>query len=343
MITPFCDVDVARGVHRHASGLIKPRRAAGAIGRAQAAGRAGQRRHHPVGCNLSDRVICSIRDVDGALLDVHGHASGRPKPRIAAGAIRRARVAGRRAGQRRHHPAGRNLSDRMICPIRNVDVALDIHGHAGGASKPRRTAGAIRRALAAGRTGQRRHHPAGRDLSDRVVTFIRDVDVARGVHGHAVGVVEQRRAAGAIRRAFATGRAGQRRKRGVNVGGRKGYFSDYIIIGVCDIKISCAVANDGMRQPKFCISSLTSITTISNVTATRYGGDDPIRVHFPDSIISRVCYIKVTGRIYRHAHWTIKLRTGGSPSIASEALRILIEVASITGAINRSNNGRNHP
>jgi hypothetical protein len=99
-----------------------------------------------------------------------------------------------------------------------------------------------------------------------------------------------------------------------------------------------------MGQPKFCISSLTSITTISTVTDTRYGGDDPIRVYFPDSVISCVCDVKVTSRIYGHASWSIKLRTGGGPSIASEALRILIEVsATITGAIHGSNNGRNHP
>src|SRR5439155_1015719 len=50
-----------------------------------------------------------------------------------------------------------------------------------------------RQSLRVARSGDRRDRPAGVDLADALVVAVGDVDVALGVDGHAVGLVEDRR------------------------------------------------------------------------------------------------------------------------------------------------------
>ena len=39
--------------------------------------------------------------------------------------------AARQSGQRRHHPGGRHLPDRVVAGVRHIDVARAVHRHAG--------------------------------------------------------------------------------------------------------------------------------------------------------------------------------------------------------------------
>ena len=65
----------------------------------------------------------------------------------------------------------------MVFLIPDVNIAVGVHGYAAGLIKPRRAAGAIRRARAAGRAGQRAKSVLDRDR-ERVAGGRRRVDVA---------------------------------------------------------------------------------------------------------------------------------------------------------------------
>ena len=414
MICPIRNVDVARGVHGHAGGGSKPRRAAGAIRGARAAGRACQRRHHPAGRDLSDRVVIFIRDVD-VTRGVHGHAAGVSKPRRAAGVICRTFAAGR-AGQRGKSVVDRDR-ERVAGGRRRVEAGggglggRDRGGtdgeagdHTGGGihgGNGRTAAGVANRAVAAagegrgdgvgqrGATGDRgdawrgegqRRRRARRESSHARVRGALAVGRVGGVAvgragGEAGGVDSENTCrgragevghAGAAELGITVGRSGcvhdadrgeadaagpghvategRTRRADIRARGRgdrrsalKGYFSDSIVGGVCDIKISCSVASDGIRRAQFCAGGGTSIATISGLrdcsigtnarqdrNCTRYGGDGPISGHFPDDSISCVRDIKVAGRIHSQACWTRKHRAGGGPSVTSVAIRIRV-------------------
>ena len=146
MVVRIRHIDIARAVHRHAVGKIKPRGAARAIGAATAAGQTGQRGHHASGRDLADRVVVGVGHIDVARR-VHRHAGGNIEPRGAAGAIGAAMLPGQ-SGQRGHHAGRRDLADRVVTGVRHIDVAGAVHRHANGIIKPRGAAGAIGAATA---------------------------------------------------------------------------------------------------------------------------------------------------------------------------------------------------
>ena len=200
-------IDVARAVHRHAGRRIELRVAIRPVRAARNACRSDQRRHHPIRanqCHLPDRA--QVRHVDIARA-VHRHAGGRIEPRVAICPVGEAKTACH-SRQRRHHPIRahrchhrRHLPDGAVVFVRHIDVARGIHRHAGGRIEPRVAIRPVRAAGTARLSGQRRHHPIRanqRHVPDRVVVFVRHIDVAPAVHGHALRAIKLRVAGHAI-------------------------------------------------------------------------------------------------------------------------------------------------
>ena len=87
------DVDVSIAIHRHSIRSVKPRRAAGAVGRARDPGRTRQGGDEPPGGYLAEGVIVRVRDVDVAVA-IHRHAFRQVETRGGAGAVGGAGVPG---------------------------------------------------------------------------------------------------------------------------------------------------------------------------------------------------------------------------------------------------------
>ena len=113
----------------------------------------------------------------------------RPRQRLGGRQHRQQLVRPRRrpfADRAARHERPRQLLDRVVVGIGDVDVARPVHRHAIRAIQPRGDQGADR---------LRRGVP----LLDRVVAAIGDVDVARPVHRHATRVIQPRGDQGADR------------------------------------------------------------------------------------------------------------------------------------------------
>ena len=102
------------------------------------------------------------------------------------------------ARNRRHHAAGRNLPDRMVVGVGDIQRPRVVHRNGLRPTEPRGAARAIVRPERPGQARQRRHHAGGGNLPDRVVVGVGDIHRARGVDRHASRKIESRGAARAV-------------------------------------------------------------------------------------------------------------------------------------------------
>ena len=91
----------------------------------------------------------------------------------------------RRADNRRCRPGRRDLADRRVVDVSDMDVARGIDRDTFRWVEPRRTARAIGAARDTRLLGKRSDDTGGRDLADRIVAGVGDIDVARGIDGGA--------------------------------------------------------------------------------------------------------------------------------------------------------------
>ena len=143
---------------------------------------------------------------------VDGHAGGDTEAGGAARPIGGAGVA-RRTGQGRDHAAGGDLADQAVGVVGHIDIARGIHCDAARQVELRAAPGAVRRARCARGARQRGDYTGRGDLAHRAVEVIRDIDVTGIVRRHTEGVMEQRRAAGAVAGAIRPGGTSQRGNR----------------------------------------------------------------------------------------------------------------------------------
>ena len=244
IVAPICDVDRAGAVRRYASGAIEPRGVARAVLVAPGEiGVTGQRGDHPGGRDLANRVIAPVRNIKVAGA-VYRHVIGTFETRGAARAIVRAVGAGA-TRERGYDPGRRDFANRGVAVIRNIDRAGAVHRHASGKEEPRRGAGAIVRTLVADNAGKCGHHAGGRDLADRLVALIDDVDIPRSVHREASRAIELGRGPRAVDRAWIFGRTGQD---GDDSGGRD--LADRMAVRFRDVHIPRAVHGHASRTGK---------------------------------------------------------------------------------------------
>ena len=140
-------VDVATAIYRHASGIVKTRCFACAVGAACVASEASERCHYPGGSDLADRMVEFVRHIDVATA-VHCNASRIGKTCCTASAVGAA-LAECEARERCHHPGRGNRSDQLILTVRHIDIATAIHRYTSGMGKSRRAASAVSAAFAA--------------------------------------------------------------------------------------------------------------------------------------------------------------------------------------------------
>ena len=202
------NVEASCAVHGDTVGGVELRGAARPVGIAGVI-IAGEGGDHPVRDSvdhgrgdLADRV--SVCDVEIARL-INRNAGGVIESRVAARPVHSTEVAARTTGDGRYHPVRgsadhgrRDLTDREVDGIRNVEIACTVDRDVSGLIELRSAARAVDRANVADGAGNGGDHSGGRDLADQVVVRVRDKEIARTVHGHATGAAEPGGAAGAI-------------------------------------------------------------------------------------------------------------------------------------------------
>src|SRR5207253_3800120 len=101
------------------------------------------------------------------------------------------------AGVGRDGAAGGDLADAVVAEVRDVEVTGGIEGHAAWAELRGGRGAAVAPEAVPTVAGVGRDGAPGGDLADAVVVQVRDVEVAGGIEGHAVGRVEMRGGRGA--------------------------------------------------------------------------------------------------------------------------------------------------
>ena len=208
-------VEVAASVHRYGGGIAEARNnslAVDAPGDPRCARKGG---HDSGRRDLADRVVHLVNDKQGSA-SVHHDADrvvelrGRPGAVIVAEAPRGPREGG-------HDAARRDLADRVVARVRDKNVAASVHGDAERTVELR---GRSRPVIASDdpRGARQGGHDAGRrDLADRVVQLVRDINVAAGVGRNPARGVKLR---GGPRPVRSAGHVGGACKRGERVGRR---------------------------------------------------------------------------------------------------------------------------
>ena len=187
------DVQVARSVHRHASGLVQlRRRSRAAVPAAAVSPISRDRGDHSRSVHLADAVVVPIGDVQVAQT-VRRHAGGAVQLRRNGRAAVPAEAARPVARHRGDHPRSVHLADAVVARIGDVQVARAVQRHATGSVQLRRHSRAAVPAEAERLARHRGDHPRGVHLADAAVAIIGDVQVARAVHRHALGGAQSRR------------------------------------------------------------------------------------------------------------------------------------------------------
>ena len=185
MVAVVRDEQVARAVHRHASGTVQLR----AGGRPAITGEARRAitRHRgddPVRGDLADAVVAG-----SAMNRLPAPSTATPPGESSCALSGRPAVSGKAAGvaaiarHRGNDPAGETL--RMRLPSRDEQVARAVHRHA---TRTVQLCAGGRPAITQVRSPATRHRgddPAGETLRMRLANVLRDEEVARTVHRHA--------------------------------------------------------------------------------------------------------------------------------------------------------------
>src|SRR5581483_7026578 len=220
-------VEVGRGGRAAIAGRIARRDGRLGVGRRRGGvGVAGDRGDRPAGVDLADQVVAAVGDVEVPGL-VEGHALGGvelgvDRPAAVTAVALRLRVPGH-DGDRHRVGVEVEHADHVVAAVGHVELVAGRHEHRLGELEPRtlRWAGvglgrAGRRLGVAG-AGDRGDRPAAVDLAGPLVVAVGDVDVALGVDGDAVGLVEHR-LGGRAAVAVGAGRGGAVLQRAAGVG-----------------------------------------------------------------------------------------------------------------------------
>ena len=175
-------------------------------------------------------------------------------------------------------------------------------------------AGAIGRVKAPRRAREGRDHPRGRNLPDRMVPSVRDVDIADCVGGNAIRPGESCRSASAVR----TSGVGSGACDGGDHAGRCD-FADEVDISVGHVEIAGRTDRDAIRELKTRVAA-GAIGPAQVSRRASKGGDNTRRRDLADEGILRISDEEAAGRIDRNSAGGIE-PCGGTDSIrASDAL-----------------------
>src|SRR5947209_6439147 len=144
-------------------------------------------RHHPVRADFLNLAVAAIRYKNSTIVVAVG-TIGAVKPRSARTAIyvaRNSRQAGKIGeGISRGYARRGALADATVS-VRRIKIAGAIHCHGSEISKPRNIADTVRAARRHAEAPQRRQHSGLRELPNREVVLVRNIEVAIGAKRYA--------------------------------------------------------------------------------------------------------------------------------------------------------------
>ncbi|MNS29471.1 hypothetical protein D3C72_614720 [compost metagenome] len=269
-------------------------RAVGVAGRA----RARHRRDGAVRRDAADAVVVVVRDQQRAR-GLPEDAVGAAQHRHGLAAVFEARHAG--AGVGADGAVGRHLADHVVVGVGDVEVARGVeagatrrheHGHGG------RAVGQAGEAVA----GQGGHHAGGGHLAHALVGAVRHDQLASGVHGDAVGRVEERGGAGAVGVAVAAGdRADDARGRDL---------ADAVVGALGDVEVARGIHRQGARVVE--LGDRAGAVGGAGRARAGQGGGGAVRGDLADAVVARVRHVDRAGGVHGHAAGAVELGGGGA-------------------------------
>ena len=221
------NINVVRTIHSDATGIRKPGGRSGTVGRPDIKRAASQCCHHPTAGYHSNRVIVGIRDKDVAR-SIHRQTRRMPKPCSCSGSVNVSSLGESQARECGYHPAARDLSDRIVVGVGDVNIVRTVNRHTAWRRKPRGTPGCIRCSGNSRRARVGRDHPCAGNQSNGMIRTVCNVEVTPAVHRHTRGRVKPGIAPGIVRRTGIARQAGQ----GRHFHGGNDNFSNRVVSGI---------------------------------------------------------------------------------------------------------------
>ena len=336
LIRAVADVEVAGAVHHEPARVLQRRTRGGAAVPGKGARAVARHRRDGAGrVHPADAVVAAVRNVEVAGR-VHGQqggvvqggASGRP-------AVLGPRVTGRAGARHRRDDAGgrRDFADALVRLIRNVEVARAVHRHPvrgvqGGRDGQPTVLG--RRVTRRAGARHRRDKPGRRrDLADALVGGIRNVDVARRVHGDRGRLVQIRPgAASAVPVVPRVAGAGERGDVAVGV-----HLADAVVRLIRNVDVAGRVQGHPERSVQAGGRShddVIGIAVVGGRAGARHRRDNrAVRGRngavdggdFTDAVVALIRNVHVAGSVKSHTRRIIYLGAGGGSSVPRDAAR----------------------
>ena len=179
------DKNIPGAIDRHTVGRRKTDGVARAVHGARRARESRDRAHDTGRRNPTDRAVNGVGYKNRARA-VDRYSGRTVEARLEPNPVGTSFVT-RRASQGRDGPSGGDFADRVVVGVGDVDIARTIDRHPTRAVEARVSTVAIEvTRIGAVAARERAHAAARRNLAEGVVARIRDVDVARTVHGNPV-------------------------------------------------------------------------------------------------------------------------------------------------------------
>ena len=185
----------------------------------------------------ADAVVGGIGDIEVARA-VHRHGNGKEEMRLRCWTVIPAEPLLSRTRNGGDRPDGIDLADAVVGGIGDVEVALAVHRHTTGRVQlgPDHWA-TVSAEPPFSRACDGGDRPGGIDLANAMVCEIGDVEVARPVHRHAIGIVETRlscRAAVPAEPSLSRARNGGDRPGGIDL-------ANAMVCEIGDVEVACAI------------------------------------------------------------------------------------------------------
>jgi hypothetical protein len=302
------DVEVARAVHRHGSGIDFCAGGRDIVPIVPCCSVASHGGDSAARIDLADAPVGEVRDVEVARA-VHRHASGIIEF-CAGGRDVVPIVSGCSVARHGGDSAARiDLADALVALVRNVEVPRAVHRHGSGTIEFCTGSRDIIPIIPGCSVARYGGDGAARiDLADALVGEVRDVEVARAVHRHAnKGMIEF----------CADGRDVVPIIPGCSVARHGGDsaaridLADALVALVRDVEVPRAVHRHAKGTIEFCTGSRDIIPIVPGCSVARYGGDSAARIDLADALVGEVHDVEVPGAVHRHASGIIELCAGG--------------------------------
>ena len=112
-------------------------------------------------------------------------------------------------------------------------------------------------------------------------------------------------------------------KSGLSGSGHRGddvlgvHHPDPMVFGICYVQAAAAVYRNTLGRVQRGRCGLASVTRVTRLEASRYGGNDAAGVHLADPVVEALRDPDVTQRVRRDAHGAGKIRVHGRASVAA--------------------------